>query len=155
VQPRGSFDSRHRRTRADDEGFTLIELLVIMIILAILAATVVFFLSGTTDKGLRAACASDARTVGIAAQAYMTENPEVTQVTEAALTAQGTGTLDSWPSGDNGAYKILIAGDSNALVGEKDANGVTIEANNVVVNIGAQYFDASLALPSACNALEN
>jgi prepilin-type N-terminal cleavage/methylation domain-containing protein len=52
------------------KGFTLIELLVVIVILGILAAVVVFAVSGITDKGTKSACKTEARTVKTAVEAY-------------------------------------------------------------------------------------
>jgi general secretion pathway protein G len=52
------------------KGFTLIELLVVIVILGILAAVVVFAVSGITDKGQKNACLTEARTVRTAQEAY-------------------------------------------------------------------------------------
>ncbi len=51
-------------------GFTLIELLIVIVVLGILAATVVFALTGVTGQSAQAACNSDAKTVETAVQAY-------------------------------------------------------------------------------------
>ena len=134
-----------------DVGFTLVELLVIMLILSILAATVVFLLSGVSGTSVKSACASDARTVDLAAASYLSENPFTTQVTEAQLTARGTGTLASWPPSKTNAYAIVLAGDNSSLVGHLDADGHTIGANDVLVKIGSTYYDATAALPAACS----
>ena len=56
------------------KGFTLIELLVVIVILGILAAVVVFAVSGITDKGTVSACKTDASTVRTAAEAYNAQN---------------------------------------------------------------------------------
>src|SRR5438876_621784 len=52
------------------EGFTLIELLIVIVILGVLAAIVVFAVSGITDKGQKSACASDKKTLTVAEEAY-------------------------------------------------------------------------------------
>ena len=51
-------------------GFTLIELLIVIIVLGILAAIVVFSLTGVTGQSKAAACTTDAKSVEIAAAAY-------------------------------------------------------------------------------------
>src|SRR5437764_11073652 len=59
------------RTKArEEDGFTLIELLVVIIILGILAAVVVFAVSGISDKGTTSACKIDTRTIRTAQEAY-------------------------------------------------------------------------------------
>ncbi len=64
--------------RADGEspeaGFTLIELLIVIVVLGILAAIVIFSLTGVTGQSKAAACNSDAKTVEIAVDAYNAEN---------------------------------------------------------------------------------
>ena len=57
-----------------EEGFTLIELLIVIVILGILAAIVVFSVSGVTDRGNLAACKQDVTTIQTAAEAYYAEN---------------------------------------------------------------------------------
>jgi prepilin-type N-terminal cleavage/methylation domain-containing protein len=49
-------------------GFALVELLVVPVILAILAAIVVFAVNGVQDKGSTAACPADVKTVTVAAE---------------------------------------------------------------------------------------
>src|SRR6185437_2563478 len=52
------------------KGFTLIELLVVIVILGILAAVVIFAVSGITDKGQVSACKTEASTVKTAEESY-------------------------------------------------------------------------------------
>ena len=59
------------RARRSDEGFTLIELLIVIIILGILAAIVVFSVSGITNKGDTAACQASQSTIDTAAEAFV------------------------------------------------------------------------------------
>jgi general secretion pathway protein G len=149
----------HTRTTSrgsGDEGFTLVELLVIMLVLGIIASVVVFSLSGVEPKSIRTACTADARTVDVATTSYLIENPLVSQVTEAQLVAQGTGTLASWPASQNNAYDIVIAGSGAgaALVSVADADGNVIHRNDVVVKVGTSYYDVSgTGLPAACSGV--
>jgi prepilin-type N-terminal cleavage/methylation domain-containing protein len=57
-----------------ERGFTLIELLVVIVILGILAAVVVFAVSGITNKGNKSACEIETRTVNTAVQSYYAQN---------------------------------------------------------------------------------
>lgn len=45
--------------KRDERGFTLIELLIVIVIIGILAAVVVFAVSGITDRGQTTACSAD------------------------------------------------------------------------------------------------
>ena len=58
------------KARSEESGFTLIELLVVIIILGILAAVVVFAVSGINDKGQTSACKIDTRTIRTAQEAF-------------------------------------------------------------------------------------
>ena len=69
-------DIQQRSAAGDSEvGFTLIELLIVIIVLGILAAIVIFSLTGVTGQSESAACNSDAKTVQTAVAAYTAENP--------------------------------------------------------------------------------
>lgn len=54
----------------EESGFTLIELLIVIVVLGILAATVIFALTGVTSQSAKAGCQSDAKTYEVAVQAY-------------------------------------------------------------------------------------
>jgi general secretion pathway protein G len=60
--------------RTADAGFTLIELLIVIVILGILAAIVVFSVTGITDRGNTAACKATVAEVDVAAEAYVAQN---------------------------------------------------------------------------------
>jgi general secretion pathway protein G len=62
------------RGQGEDEGFTLIELLIVIVILGILAAIVVFSVSGVTDNGKQAACQTNVKTLDTALEAYYAQN---------------------------------------------------------------------------------
>ena len=61
------------RARRSDEGFTLIELLIVIIILGVLAAIVVFSVSGISDKGNTAACQTTQSEIDTAYEAYVAQ----------------------------------------------------------------------------------
>ena len=61
---------RLRNGRRADDGFTLIELLMVIIILAILAAVVVFSVRAIDDNGEEAACEAEVRAVETAVEAH-------------------------------------------------------------------------------------
>jgi general secretion pathway protein G len=97
----------------DAAGFTLIELLIVIVVLGILAATVIFALSGVTGQSAVAACNSDAKTAEVAVQAYINSpsNPG-----NAAPTTIGalTGTAVGGPymtNQSNQDYTIALGGD--------------------------------------------
>lgn len=121
--------------------------------LGILAAIVVFELTGVTAQSEQATCASDAKTVAIALGAYQEEHPQIVQITESQLVASGTGALQSWPLGPEGTFSIEIAGDGNALVGQVDTAGNHISDNDVIVQIGTGVYDATADFPQACSSV--
>lgn len=65
-------DIQERRHSFDaaESGFTLIELLIVIVVLGILAAIVVFSLTGVTGQSKQAACSTDGKTIEVAADAY-------------------------------------------------------------------------------------
>jgi prepilin-type N-terminal cleavage/methylation domain-containing protein len=67
------------------KGFTLIELLVVIVILGILAAVVVFAVSGINNNSQESACKTDKRTLRTAAEAYIAQEDPSGPVTEAQL----------------------------------------------------------------------
>ena len=93
-----------------DVGFTLIELLIVMVVLGVLAAIVVFALTGVTTKTKAAACQSDAKTVGVGVGALRTENSKLTTLTSGTLSG-GTWTSGSWE------VDMLSTGSIPGLVG--------------------------------------
>jgi prepilin-type N-terminal cleavage/methylation domain-containing protein len=144
---------RRAASSASDSGYTLIELLVVIVTLGILAAVVVFGITGVTAQSEQATCTSDAKAVAIALGAYEEEHPQIVQITQAQLVAFGTGTLQTWPLGPQGTFSVEIAGDGNTLVGQLDAAGNHISDNDVIVQIGASVYDATADLQQACSTV--
>ncbi|HUA94962.1 MAG TPA: prepilin-type N-terminal cleavage/methylation domain-containing protein [Acidimicrobiales bacterium] len=56
--------------KRNEGGFTLIELLIVIVILAILAAIVVFAVGSTNQNAVAASCNADAKSVETAMEAY-------------------------------------------------------------------------------------
>ena len=66
---------QERRANGESEGgFTLIELLIVIVVLGILAAIVIFSLTGVTGQSQVAACNTDAKSVETAVAAYQAQN---------------------------------------------------------------------------------
>src|SRR5271157_5398619 len=65
---------RRKSGEASESGFTLIELLIVIVVLGILAAIVVFSLTGVSGQSKQAACTADAKSVEIAADAFQAKN---------------------------------------------------------------------------------
>jgi len=84
-----------------ESGFTLIELLVVIVVLGILAATVVFALTGVTGQSAQAACNSDAKTIEIAVQAYI-DSPD--NATNASPASVGALVSTTFPDGKTDTY---------------------------------------------------
>lgn len=77
---------RIREARANESGFTLIELLIVIVILGVLAGIVVFAVSGINDRGEKAACQSDVKTIEVAAEAYYAKKAAYPSAGQAGLT---------------------------------------------------------------------
>jgi general secretion pathway protein G len=106
---------QERRANGESEGgFTLIELLIVIIVLGILAAIVIFSLTGVSASSSVAACNTDAKSVETAVAAYDATaghtNADFTG-TEAVQQALLTnGYLHTWPSATVAAngYAIVL-----------------------------------------------
>lgn len=92
-----------------ERGFTLIELLIVIVVLGILAAIVIFSLTGVTGQSKAAACNSDAKTVEVAVDAYNAEIGTFPIDSTSLLSGAVTGGpyLHSWPGNNNG-YSVTI-----------------------------------------------
>ena len=101
---------RIRKLMAHEGGFTLIELLIVIVILGILAAIVVFAVSGISDRGTLSACKADKESVTVASEAYYAKNASYASAIDdaghTATTLVGAGLLHSAPSGTG--YTITL-----------------------------------------------
>jgi prepilin-type N-terminal cleavage/methylation domain-containing protein len=95
-----------RLVREAEQGFTLTELLIVVVVLGILAAAVIFALTGVTTQGAEAACSSDASTVQTAVQAYDAQTGGSPVATPALLTAAPTTYLHTFPTSSH--YTISL-----------------------------------------------
>jgi prepilin-type N-terminal cleavage/methylation domain-containing protein len=76
-----------RRRRSGQRGFTLIERLVVIAVLAVLAAIVIFNVTGVVNRGNSSACATDLKTIQTASDAFKGDTSAY------ATTGGGAGTL--------------------------------------------------------------
>jgi general secretion pathway protein G len=151
-----------KRSTADGEsGFTLIELLIVIVVLGILAAIVVFALSGVTGKSITAACQSDAKTIGVGVAALQAENPTQWQTYTPAswktnllgpssATNQGAPFLQSWPAGNDSSYTLSISGNTNVALsgsGNTPVNGAVI----VKATKSGKTYDATKDPVGSCS----
>jgi general secretion pathway protein G len=98
---------RRKSDEASEYGFTLIELLIVIIVIGILAAIVVFSLTGVSGQSKTAACTSDAKSVEIAADAWQTKNSTDTETIGSLVTG---GYLKTAPVTTNGYVISLSSG---------------------------------------------
>lgn len=95
-----------------DAGFTLIELVIVVVVLGILAAIVVFSVTGFTNNSQTAACKSDYKTVETAGEAYYAQKGQFA----AALSDLSPTFLHTVPSDvtytvANGTFTVAGTGD--------------------------------------------
>ena len=105
---------RRKSGEGHEYGFTLIELLIVIVVLGVLAAIVVFSLTGVTGQSKAAACTADGKTVEIAADAYQAASPTNAYPTNSASLV-GT-YLHSWPGTGNGYALSLDSANSTVVV---------------------------------------
>ena len=108
------------RRRGCRSGFTLIELLVVIVVLGILAATVVFALTGVTGQSAQAACNSDAKTIDVAVQAYINSPDNATNAPPANIKALITAPFDNPVTGQPDTF-LADAADQLGLRDHADA----------------------------------
>jgi len=116
-----------------ESGFTLIELLIVIVVLGILAAVVIFALSGVTSSSAQSSCNADAKSVEVAVSAYNTQKGTFPSgASQAAVQALLVPTyLRTWPS--NGShYTITLDTTGNGTVYATTATGagVNYDTNN-------------------------
>jgi prepilin-type N-terminal cleavage/methylation domain-containing protein len=106
---------RLKAIREREDGFTLIELLIVIVILGVLAAIVVFGVSGINDSSKVSACKSDYKSVEIASEAYYANSsPHAYAANLGALVSAGF--LKEQPSTGNG-YTITYANGVTGVTG--------------------------------------
>ena len=93
---------RRNGEESPEAGFTLIELLIVIVVLGILAAIVIFSLTGVSGQSQVAACNTDAKSVQTAVAAYDAQpGHSINDFTGAEATQQGLlqpTYLHTWPS---------------------------------------------------------
>jgi len=117
-----------------ESGFTLIELLIVIVVLGILAATVIFALTGITSQSATAACQSDAKTYEVAVAAYENspENSSNAAPTTTNELLNGIGTSGAFlhQAANNTGYVVALAGDAfngaTPSTGVNNAGSVTL-----------------------------
>ena len=126
-----------RRGAELDSGFTLIELLIVIVVLGILAATVIFALSGVTGQSAQAACVSDAKSYEIAVAAYENaaqngSNAAPTSTNELTGTSGTTYGVRLHTSANNPGYVVALAGDTGTV---KNLGTGTVPAINTTTEL--------------------
>jgi prepilin-type N-terminal cleavage/methylation domain-containing protein len=135
-----------RRPRMTSQaGFTLIELLIIIVILGILAATVIFALSGVSSNSAISACNADAKSVELAAETYHTQTGNWPTLSS-QLIGSGNEYLRSWPNNPD-HYSVSLAANGEVDVQPFNGTGGTLPAPyNTPVN-----YDTT---PNPCTAVK-
>ena len=151
---------RHRQQ--PEQGFTLIEILVVILILAILAAVVVFAVQSLGGETAKTACKADYKTVENAAGAYAAQVGHYPKVGDnAAATPNGASIPGGLTAAMDGIYSLNTSqpgqtgGVSGPWVKDDPTNGghytITLSADGkgkVAVN------DAAGVGQSNCNGVQ-
>jgi len=115
---------RREDGNARNYGFTLIELLIVIVVLGILAAIVIFSLTGVTGESKASACNADGKSVEIASDAYAAD-PVNNGAFPASIAALVPNYLKTAPTTANG-YAL-------SLPGATDIPNVSINGGATVV----------------------
>src|SRR2546427_6911096 len=114
--------NRIRRAVRGDEGFTLIELLIVIVILGVLAAIVVFAVTGINNKGTTAACQAEKTTLTAAEEANYAKSATGTTAGTYTDTA-GLASAGPLPAGTPGPYYTARATRGGARAPNKPVAG--------------------------------
>lgn len=117
---------RSKDGESPEGGFTLIELLIVIIVLGILAAIVIFSLTGVTGQSQVAACNTDAKSVEVAVAAYEAANSGTAPANMAALVPTYLHTIPGATLAANG-YKVTLDG---TTAGQVDVQTNTVAAGS-------------------------
>jgi general secretion pathway protein G len=145
-----------RRAELEDRegGFTLIELLIVIVILAILAAIIVFAVQNLTGSSAKSACESDVATVDHAVQAYSAQvgaqPASIANLMTSTTGADGTNTVGPWLHNvpTNGKhYAVVVTAKGAISVQAPAGDGVTVGSN--VYTVGNDTPPATGVTPSS------
>jgi general secretion pathway protein G len=139
------FEKIRARRRAEgkepgliDSGFTLIELLIVIVVLGILAAVVIFALSGVSGKSAASSCNADAKSVEVAAEAMHTQTGNWPLSIAASATPAPTDLVPTYlrtaPGNGNG-YTVALDPAHDGTV-NVTAKGNTINFDNETSTTG-------------------
>ena len=87
--------------KRNEEGFTLIELLIVIIVLGILAAIVVFAVSGTRKDAVASRCKTDVKSIELSEEAVFAKSGAYSAAgAQTALAPTNGSLLKTWPAGE-------------------------------------------------------
>ena len=95
------------QAKRNEEGFTLIELLIVIIVLGILAAIVVFAVSGTRKDAVASSCKTELKSIQLSAEAMNTKNG-IYPAGDPVGTTNGA-LLKAMPTSNNAEYTFTYA----------------------------------------------
>jgi prepilin-type N-terminal cleavage/methylation domain-containing protein len=106
---RGIFMLAKLQEKKRDDGFTLVELLVVIAILGILSGIVVFSISGVSNNGQTAACATEKSVLQTAQEAYFAKNNAYAASAAVLKTAGFLASTPSWYKTDTAVlpYEVI------------------------------------------------
>jgi prepilin-type N-terminal cleavage/methylation domain-containing protein len=86
------------QAKRNEEGFTLIELLIVIIVLGILAAIVVFAVSGTRKDAVASRCKTDVKSIQLSEEAVFAKSGAYSAADAQTVAPTNGALLKEWPS---------------------------------------------------------
>ena len=112
--------------KRNEEGFTLIELLIVIIVLGILAAIVVFAVSGTRDDAVASRCKTDVKSIELSEEAVFAKTGAYSAAGATTVAPTNGALLKNWPDGEG--YTLAWTGTEVNIV--KMVSAVDVVAAN-------------------------
>lgn len=109
--------NNYRKLKQSDQGFTLIEILVVILIMAVLAAIVIFAVQNLGGQTAKTSCKADYKTIENAVGAYSAQVGHFPRVGDHAATFPGGNPILGGLTGSMNGIEALFASQTGQVSG--------------------------------------